>query len=354
MSTSETLRDGAHRAMIANGFEPDFPAAALAEASRAAEPVATPMEGVRDLRALPWSSIDNDSSLDLDQLEVAESLPNGDIRVRVAIADVSATVAQNSATDKHAALNATSVYVGIETFAMLPERLSTQLTSLGQGNDRPAVVIEFVITPAGEPHSHDVYLGFVNNHAKLAYGSVGAWLDGKGTLPSKANEEIQTQIRLQDIAAGLLREQRMKRGALSFETIEAQSVLRSDGTVDVELVQKTRASHLVEDFMIAANVVMAQFLDERNTPSIRRVVRVPERWNRIVALAKQTGDVLPEEPVARDSVLLRHPRVILTPHAAFYSVEAEAELRRKAAQNIITWFATGKPEYVVARGTRKP
>jgi VacB/RNase II family 3'-5' exoribonuclease len=298
MSISTTLREGARRAMLANGFDPDFSAEVLAEAAHAPEPMAQTNASVRDLRALPWSSIDNDSSVDLDQLEVAELLDNGDIRVRVAIADVSATVAQNSATDKHAAANATSVYTGIETFAMLPEHLSTSLTSLGQGNDRPAIIIEFVVAESGEPHSHDVYLAYVNNHAKLAYGSVGAWLDGKGNLPSTASAVVQQQLRLQDKAAQRLRRERTERGALSFDTIEAQSVLRADGTVDIELVQKTRASHLIEDFMVAANVVMAQFLDERHTASIRRIVRTPERWSRIVVLAKQTGDTLPDTPDA--------------------------------------------------------
>ncbi len=290
------IHAAARRAMIANGFQPDIPAAVTAEVSKAAEPTATLAGNVQDLRALLWSSIDNDSSKDLDQLEIAEKLPTGDVRVRVAIADVDGTVAKGSATDQFAALNSTSVYTGVSTFPMLPDQLSTHLTSLGQNDDRPSVVIEFVVGSDGDIKSHTVFLARVKNQAKLAYSSVGAWLDGHGTLPPSATPAIQDQLRLQDSVAQTLRANRARRGALSLETIEAQSVLRADQTMSVELVQKTRASHLIEDFMIAANVAMAQFLDEHNSPSIRRIVRTPERWDRIVALAATLGEKLPAAP----------------------------------------------------------
>ena len=213
--------------------------------------------------------------------------------MRVAIADVDGTVVRGSATDQFAAANATSVYTGVETFPMLPERLSTQLTSLGQDDDRPSVVIEFVVSGNGDIRSHAVYRARVRNRAKLAYGNVGAWLEGKGALPSAAAPSIQEQLRLQDAVAQLLRANRARKGALSLETIEAQSVVRADKSVSIELVQKTRASHLIEDFMIAANVAMAQVLDEHGSPTIRRVVRTPERWDRIVALAALLGEKLP-------------------------------------------------------------
>ena len=290
------IHAAARRAMITNGFQPDVPPAVTAEVSKAAEPTAAVAGTVRDLRALPWSSIDNDSSKDLDQLEVAEKLPNGDVRVRVAIADVDGTVTKGSATDQFAALNSTSVYTGVVTFPMLPDQLSTHLTSLGQNDDRPSVVIEFVVGSDGNVKSHTVFLARVKNQAKLAYGSVGAWLDGHGTLPTAATPAIQDQLRLQDSVAQALRANRARRGALSLETIEAQSVMRADQTLSVELVQKTRASHLIEDFMIAANVAMAQFLDEHNSPTIRRIVRTPERWDRIVALAATMGETLPVSP----------------------------------------------------------
>ena len=186
--TSNTfdLRAAAHRAMIDNGFVPDVPPQVVAEVALAADPSSAAVAGLTDLRQLPWSSIDNDSSRDLDQIEVADRLDNGETRVRVAIADVDATVVRGAVTDQHAAANATSVYTGVATFPMLPDRLSTQLTSLGQDNDRPSVVIEFTVASNGDTHSHSVYRAWVRNHAKLAYGNVGAWLDGHGVLPPAA------------------------------------------------------------------------------------------------------------------------------------------------------------------------
>ena len=296
MPQSFDIHAAARRAMITNGFQPDVPADVTAEVAKATDPSTLPLGNVRDLRALVWSSIDNDSSMDLDQIEVAEKLPNGDVRVRVAIADVDATVAMGSATDRFAAVNSCSVYTGIVTYPMLPNRLSTQLTSLAQDTDRPSIIIEFTVVADGTVSSHDVYLARVENKAKLAYSSVGAWLDGHGQLPPAATAEVQAQLRLQDAAALSLRTELGRRGALSLETIEAQTVIHADKTVSVELVAKTRASHLIEEFMIAANVAMARFLDEHKSPTIRRVVRTPERWDRIVALAAALGEKLPAVP----------------------------------------------------------
>ena len=294
--TTFDLGAAARHAMLANGFVPDFPAAVVAETERAPTLASGAAAAAADLRALPWSSIDNDSSRDLDQLEVAEALDNGEVRIRVAIADVAGTVAQGSAIDQFAAANATSVYTGVATFPMLPERLSTDLTSLGQDADRASVVIEFVVATDGTARAPTVSLARVTNHAKLAYSSVGAWLEGHGALPPAATAAIQAQLTLQDRAAQALRGHRARAGALSFETIEAQSVVHADQSVSIELVAKTRASHLIEDFMIAANVAMAEFLDAHGSPSIRRVVRTPERWERIVALASALGETLPTQP----------------------------------------------------------
>ena len=181
MPQSFDIHAAARRAMIANGFRPDVPADVLAEVAHAEDPATQPLGNVRDLRGLAWSSIDNDSSLDLDQIEVAERLPAGDVRVSVAIADVDATVPAGSATDQFAAANSCSVYTGVVTYPMLPDRLSTQLTSLVQSADRPSIVIEFVVAGDGTVRSHDVHLGRVENKAKLAYG---AWAPGSTAMAS--------------------------------------------------------------------------------------------------------------------------------------------------------------------------
>lgn len=295
MSQPFDLRAAAHQAMLDNGFVPDVPPDVVAEVGRATKPDSAVTSGVVDLRELPWSSIDNDSSRDLDQLEVAEKLPDGSVRVRVAIADVDGTVTKDSATDRFAAANCTSVYTGIMTYPMLPDRLSTNLTSLGQDDDRASVVIEFVVAPDGSSGAHDVYRARVKNHAKLAYNNVGAWLEGTAALPPAGTQVIQDQLRLQDAVAQCLRAVRARNGALDLETVEAQSVVQPDNSVTIELVPKNRASQLIEDFMIAANVAMAEFLDAHNSPTLRRIVRSPERWNRIVDLAATLGTKLPQQ-----------------------------------------------------------
>ncbi len=310
MSHSIDLRAASHQALIDSGFVADLPAGARKEVEAMSDPVAG-SSVTQDLRQLPWSSIDNYSSKDLDQLEVAEQLAGGDVRVRIAIADVDALVRKGSEIDKVAAANCTSVYTGIATYPMLPERLSTDLTSLREGVDRAAVIIEFVAAGDGTIKSHSIYLARVHNYAKLAYGSVGAWLDGSGTLPPSATQVIQDQLHVQDVVANSLRAMRAKAGALDLETIEAQSVVHDDDSVSIELVAKTRASHLIEDFMIAANVAMAQFLDEHNSPSIRRVVKTPERWGRIVTLAAALGEKLPAEAdsIALETFLAKRRKV---------------------------------------------
>jgi VacB/RNase II family 3'-5' exoribonuclease len=302
------LAEGARQVMMTAGFLPEMPAPALAEAAklRAASP-----EGpdVRDLRALPWSSIDNDDSRDLDQIEVAEALPGGHVRVRVGIADVDALVHKGSALDAYAAQNTCTVYTGARIFPMLPESLSTDRTSLGDGDERLAVVVEMDVDPEGKVVKADVYRASVKNHAKLAYDGVGAWLEGKGPAPAKvhASAVIQEQLHLQDGAAQGLKKLRYERGALDLETIEARAVVKDGAVVGLELTRASRARSLIEDFMIAANGAIARFLDARGMASIRRVVKAPERWQRIVALAAQTGDVLPAQPSSRAlSAYLEH------------------------------------------------
>ena len=299
MSAPIDLKVLAHLEMVREGFEPDFPPDAMAEvnAMRDDAPIA-PDAGVRDLRSMLWSSIDNPESRDLDQVEVVKKLANGDVKVLVGIADVDSRVPAGSACDRHAGKNTTSVYCGVTIFPMLPERLSTDLTSLNEGVDRASIVIEFVVAPDGTIRSRDVYRALTHNSAQLDYPSVGAWLEGKGPMPPKvaASGALQEQLRLQDQVTELLRKQRHLAGALELETIEATPVAQNGKVTDLMIRPQNRATHLIEDFMIAANTTMAIFLEGKKSSSIRRVVQVPERWDRIVALAKALGETLPATP----------------------------------------------------------
>ena len=299
MSAPVDLKTLAHLEMVREGFEPDFPADALRDvaAMRESGTVAA-TAAVRDLRPLLWSSIDNPESRDLDQVEVAEQLPNGDIKIMVGIADVDTLVPAGSANDAHARRNTTSVYCGVVVFPMLPERLSTDLTSLNEAVDRASVVVEFVVAPDGTIRSRDVYRALTRNAAQLDYPSIGTWLEGKGAAPAKvaASGPLQVQLRLQDQAAQLLRTQRHLAGALELETIEATPVAQDGKVTDLMIRPQNRATQLIEDFMIAANTTMAMHLEAHGSSSIRRVVKVPERWDRIVTLAKALGETLPTAP----------------------------------------------------------
>lgn len=279
---------------------PDFGSQAEQQVSSLNGP-ATP-EGVRDLRSLLWSSIDNAESLDLDQIEVAEQLPDGAIRVLVGIADVDALVPKGSPVDTHAEENATSVYTGVKVFPMLPERLSTNLTSLAKDGDRVAIVVETVVEPNGDVVRYSVYRGLVRNQAKLAYDPTGDWLDNNkaGTVqPPEAvanTPGLAAQLRLQHEAATRLKTERERNGALELDTIEATPVAKDGRVVDLALTHKSAARDLIEDFMIASNVAIAKWLETKGRSGIRRIVREPERWNRIVDLAAQYGEKLPTEP----------------------------------------------------------
>jgi exoribonuclease-2 len=286
--------------MIARGLEPEFPAPALAEAQRLAAPTAPFDAGATDLRELPWCSIDNDDSRDLDQLSVALPLADGATRVLVAVADVSALVTLGSAVDGHAAVNTTSVYTPPRNFPMLPERLSTDLTSLGQGEDRMVIVIETVVDGDGPRPASKVYRAVVRNHAKLAYPSVGAWLEGRGPLPPAiaAVAGLEDNLRLQDSAAQRLRKWRHDNGALEFESLESHARFDGDTVSALVAEERNRAKDIIEDFMIASNGAIARFLAEKRFPVMRRVVRSPERWQRIVDIAVALGDKLPAAPDA--------------------------------------------------------
>jgi VacB/RNase II family 3'-5' exoribonuclease len=285
--------------MAENGFHPEFPPDVAADlaAVTAGPPSAAPAAGLQDLRGLFWSSIDNDTSRDLDQVEAAEKQPDGKVRVRVGIADVDAFVPAGRAIDQHAASETTTVYTGIETFPMLPEALSTDATSLVETGDRLCLVIDFLVSTDGSVASGDVYRAIVRNRAQLAYDAVGAWLDG-GAAPAKvaASTDLQAQLRLQHDVASVLRTARRQHGALDIDTIETHPVMLNDQVVDIARQQKNSATELIEDFMIAANGVVARLLDAKRIASIRRVVRVPKRWDRIVALAAELGGHLPDTP----------------------------------------------------------
>jgi VacB/RNase II family 3'-5' exoribonuclease len=293
------LRRIAHRAMLERGLIPDFSPAVLAELAKIRSSATD--SGVRDLRGLLWISIDNDDSRDLDQLTVAEASPGVAVRALVAVADVDALVAKGSAIDAHAQANTTSVYTAAEIFPMLPERLSTDLTSLADGQDRLAVVIEMNLAGDGSLASSDVYWAMVRNRAKLAYDAVAAWLEGKGPAPGPvaATPGLADNLRLQDEVAQKLRALRHEHGALDLQTVEARPIFEAEEIRDLAVEEKNRAKELIEDFMIAANGVTARFLAARHTPALRRVVRTPRRWDRIVEVAAQLGERLPASPDPR-------------------------------------------------------
>jgi VacB/RNase II family 3'-5' exoribonuclease len=288
----------ARHAMTSRGLLADFSQAELKELERIVAPQGFDGGKIRDLRELQWSSIDNDDSRDLDQLAVAEELQNGNCRIFVAVADVESMVGTGTAIDEHARHNTTSIYTAAMIFPMLPEKLSTNLSSLNPDEDRQAIVIEMVIDGNGVTAESDVYRAFVRNHAKLAYNSVAAWLDGDGTIPAgvAANQALADNLRLQDKVAQRMKNHRHTSGALSLETIEARPVFEGDEIRDLAVEKPNRAKSIIEDFMIAANGVIARYLSSKNFPSLRRIVRTPKRWDRIVAIAAEHGFNLPDEP----------------------------------------------------------
>ena len=299
MPATASLRTAAANAMRANGFVADFPADVMQEVAAIKDASAQQMpDGTQDLRKLMWSSVDNRESRDLDQIEVAERLDDGSIRVRIGVADVESLVPLGSHADVHAAANTTSVYTGVAVFPMLPERLSTDLSSLNEGEDRLAVIIEFDVDPAGGLVGGTVYRAFVHNHAKLTYNEIGAWLDGDAKPPRAIAESkpLRDQLLLQDEAARRLRDARALAGALNFESIEAAPVVVHGKVVDLAVARRNRARDMIEDFMVAANRAVAVYLIDRGFASIRRVVREPKRWDRIVAIAAEHGVTLPAAP----------------------------------------------------------
>jgi len=283
--------------MLEKGLLPDFSAAARAQ-TNAIGKAAMADASIRDLRSLAWVSIDNDDSRDLDQLSVAVPAADGMTKILVAIADVDAVVKKGSPIDDHARTNTTSVYTAAEIFSMLPEKLSTDLTSLGEGQERLAIVIEMAVDANGVVGASDIYRAVVVNHAKLAYNAISAWLDGEASnLPQvPSTPGVSDQLRTQDRIAQSMKQLRHVHGALSLESLEARPVFDGDELADLRSEKKGRASELIEEFMIAANGVTARYLERAGVSSLRRVLRIPQRWNRIVALAADCGARLPSQP----------------------------------------------------------
>ena len=331
------LKKSARDEMIHEGFDPDWSPESVAQTKTLTAPAAANDTSLRDLRDLLWSSIDNDSSRDLDQIEVAERMPNG-IKVLIGIADVAADLPLGSPIDQHAAVQTTTVYTAVSIFPMLPERLSTDLTSLNEGGDHAAIVIEMLVDGTGAIASSDVYRARVRNKAQLTYGAIGPWLEGTGAAPPHVNAsaELAAQLKLQDEAAQALRHQRYRLGALEFDRIEAQPVVANDEVQGIEESRKNRATALIEDFMIAANQVMAQTLTRSGVSNIRRVVKSPERWPRIVELAARKGSTLPEQP---DSAAL----------SAFLNEQKQKDPLHYPDLSLAVIKLMGPGEYVVSR-----
>jgi exoribonuclease-2 len=303
MSTSQpyhfNLVAAAHAVMIEHGFQPEFPAGVAAELAAIQAHSAPPdAPGAQDLRNLLWSSIDNDTSKDLDQIEWAETLPDGRIRVLVGVADVDARVNKGTIIDSHAQSETTSVYTGVKVFPMLPTELSEGITSLNENEDRLAIVVEYTVDAAGTVADGKAYRALVKNRAQLAYPSVGAWLEGTGPAPAKvaANADLAAQLKVQDTAAQRMVGGRFQHGALDLETIETRPVMLQDDAVDITRLEKNRATSLIEEFMVAANGVVARAFEDAGIASIRRIVRTPKRWDRMVEVAAGLGTTLPAEP----------------------------------------------------------
>ena len=322
--------------MLARGLLPDFGAAALEQLAEIRSPATAITPDIRDLRGLLWCSIDNDESRDLDQLTVSEEAENGGTKILVALADVDSLVKKSTPLDAHAANNTTSVYTPARVFPMLPERLSTDLTSLNPDVDRQSVVVEYTVKNDGTLGDSSVYRAAVRNRAKLAYGSVAAWLDGKGPVPPPVARTpgMDTQLRRQNETALRLKRVRHERGAPDFQSLESQPVFEGDTLVALREDEPNQAKMMIAEMMIGANEVVARFLEAKGHPSIRRVVRSPEKWKKIVSVAGQYGEILPPEPSAGAL-------------AAFLAKRRAADPLRFPDLSLVIVKLMGRGEYVV-------
>jgi len=336
------LRAAARESMIEHGFEPDFsPEVERELAALEAHPPKL-NDDAEDLRHLLWSSIDNDTSRDLDQIEYAERQADGAVRILIGVADVDLYVPKGSAIDRHAAIETATVYSGVENFSMLPEKLSTGLTSLLEGEERYSVVVDFTLDSENRVSNSRIFRALVRNKAQLAYSGAGAWLEGRAGAPEKvaASGELQAQLRLQNETAQRLRSERFERGALNLETMETEAVI-AGGSVEIKAQERNPATDLIEDLMVAANGVVARTLREKRIPSIRRIVKTPKRWDRIVQLAARMGEKLPAQP---DSKVLNE----------FLCRRKEGDPDHFADLSLAVVKLMGPGEYVLERPDEKP
>ncbi len=330
-------------AMFSRGLEPDFSQAVHQQLVNLKAPAKEASDDIRDLTQLLWCSIDNDDSRDLDQLTASEILPNGGVRIYVAIADVDALVKKGSAIDLHARHNTTSVYTSARIFPMLPEQLSTNLTSLNPDEVRLALINEMEFKNDGTLLHSAIYRGRVLNKAQLAYDAVSAWIEGEGELPEAAQRihGMHAQLHTQDALAQKLRKIRHAQGALEFETFQPRALFEGDRISDIRQQVQNRARQIIEELMIATNGCTARFLADHGIAAFRRIVRSPERWLRIVALAQEYGETLPSEP---DGRALEH----------FLAKQHQADPIRFPDLSLVIIKLMGSGEYVVERPNAQP
>lgn len=296
------LKAIAHQAMVKYGFLPAFSQEVVSDAQkRANKPIPGNNSEIADLRSLLWSSIDNSDSEDLDQIEYCESGRDGEIHVKVAIADVDFYIPRDVPSDLHARHNGTSVYTGIETFPMFPDTLSKGSSSLLPGPDHLVMVIEYTVKTDGNFRPGTIYQAVITNKAKLVYEEIGDWLEGKTRVPPgvSAIPGLSDQILLQHTAAQRLKKFRQHQGALELGTLEANALVSEDTVLDLVIQDQNMARCLIEEFMVAANGTTVAFLNEQGLPMIQRIVRKPRNWEGIRMTARQYREKLPREPDTR-------------------------------------------------------
>ncbi len=333
----------ATNAMVERGLEPEFSPAVIKQLDKINAPGEDQDPNIFDLTDLLWCSLDNDDSKDLDQLTVAEELKNGLIKIFVAIADVDAVVKKDTPIDQHAKMNAASIYTSARIFPMLPEKLSTNLTSLNPDEDRLAIVVEMVIDKEGFVTSPHVYRAKVRNKAQLAYDAISDWIDGKIPPPealAKVNGMAE-QLQIQDKTAQVIRKRRRAQGSLDLEIFEPKAIFEGERVVGIVQQVQNRGRQLIEEFMIATNECTAKFLAAQGHSSLRRVVRSPEKWLRIVELAKRYGESLPSQPNSKALSI-------------FLARQHQSDPIRFPDLSLVIVKLMGSGEYVVERPNAEP